>query len=68
MLVKGKKMNIKNYLKKKKMSVKEFSKLISVPKSSIYHYISGTRTPHIGTAVHIEKITRKQIKVRDLIK
>jgi len=60
-------MKIEKYLKKKKISILEFSKIVRVPVSSLYHYINGKRTPHIATALHIEKVTKKEITVRDLI-
>ena len=58
-------MKLKDYLKKKKISCKEFARMLGVTPQTISNYNSGKSYPSRNTVKKIEKLTGGKVKQRD---
>lgn len=56
-------MKLKTWLKRNKVSCKDFAKLLGLEISTVYKYRDGTRIPSLPVALKIEKTTRGHVKV-----
>jgi len=59
-------MNLKSYLNKHRMTVKEFSIISGISPRSLSRYLAGTSVPHVATARKIEKASKSEIKFEDI--
>jgi transcriptional regulator with XRE-family HTH domain len=55
------------YLECSSMSVEDFAKEIGVSRSTIAHYLNGTRTPNLEIGRKIEKKTKGKVTIDELL-
>jgi transcriptional regulator with XRE-family HTH domain len=60
-------MKLKDYLKKKKLSQREFSKLTGISTPTLSRIMNGTRTPRVENALIIQSVTKGSVKFIDMI-
>lgn len=58
-------MTLDKYLKRKKLTVKEFSANVGINLKMVYLYLGGERLPSLRNAYKIYKCTRGQVKLKD---
>jgi transcriptional regulator with XRE-family HTH domain len=68
MLIAGERMNLRDYLYLKRMSVTEFSKLVDHSRNYISMIINGKHIPSKKLAKNIERITEGQVTIEELLK
>lgn len=60
-------MKLKKWLEMNGKDYKDLAKALNVDKSTICRYLNGSRRIPLEKAVKIEKLTRGEIKCRDLV-
>ena len=60
-------MRLKEYLKSRNFSVKEFATLVGVSCCAIHNYMSGKRTPRLEIAQKIKEVTNEKVSINDLL-
>lgn len=59
-------MNLKEYLKSRKFTYEEFSKMVGISRQSITNYINFRRRPSLWVALRIQEATNGKVTVEDL--
>jgi len=59
-------MKLATYLKRKKLSQREFARMCKISHTSISKYLNGTRIPNSSNTKKIVKYTKGEVKVTDL--
>lgn len=60
-------MGLKEYLKFRRLSYREFGKIIGVSGHAIFSYVHRKKMPSLETAKKIEDATGKKVKMEDLL-
>lgn len=60
-------MKLKTYLKRNKLTAKQFSKLTGISPPSIHNYIHGKKTPSLDSADRIVRASKGRVTLRDLL-
>lgn len=60
-------MKLKTWMKRNGITFRDMGIKVGVGHTSIYKYCSGDRTPKYNTAVKIEKITKGDVSVKELM-
>ena len=67
MLLRGKHMNLREYLFLKRMTVKEFSEIVECSRNHISQIINSGTKPSKRLAKDIERATNGEVKAEDLL-
>jgi predicted transcriptional regulator len=60
-------MDLKTYLKSRRLTIKEFAKLIKVSGPAVSNYICKKRKPRIHIAKKIIEVTNGKVTLEDLL-
>lgn len=60
-------MKLATYLKRNRLTAKQFSKLAGVSPPSIHNYLHGKKIPSLPTAIRIVRASRGKVRLRDLV-
>lgn len=60
-------MTINEFIKKQGITKEIFAKFVGVSISSVYKYCSGERAPSLMVASKIQKMTKGQVTIKDLL-
>ena len=60
-------MTISEFIKKQGISKEVFAKFVELSPASVYKYCTGERVPSLKTAARIEKMTRGQVTMSDML-
>ena len=59
-------MKLTTWLKKHKKDYKDLARLLDVDRTTAFKYVNGTRNIPLKRAVQLEKVTKGEVKCRDL--
>lgn len=58
-------MKLKKWLKQNKVEPVDFAKYIDMAKSTVYHWINGTRHPTRRAKLQIAEVTKNEVTFED---
>ena len=60
-------MDLKEYLRSRRITHKEFAKMIGVSQTSVTYYANKIRAPSLATCLKITEVTSKRVTLDDLL-
>lgn len=61
-------MTLREYIETGESDIDTLARSVGVSRHAIHKWIYGQRSPHLATALKIEKVTRGKVTLRELVK